>query len=103
MTVGLVQTIEVKNGDEWRPEYQVGAFKDGDTKNYEKGNFYWKTVVWDIEDKWSRANAHDRVLQTNGGHFNIYKFRFVEMPYNPELHHLEIRDEWGRLVNPVNP
>jgi hypothetical protein len=88
MTIGLVQTIEIRDGDGWRPEYLMGAFKDGDPKNLEKGNFYWKTVVWDIEDKWSRANAHDRVLHTNGGHFNIYKFRFVEMPFDPEKHHL---------------
>lgn len=89
MTTGLVQTIEIRDGDGWRPEYQMGAFKDGNPKNLEKGNFYWKTVVWDIEDKWSRANAHDRVLETNGGHFNIYKFRFVEMPFDPEKHHLQ--------------
>ena len=88
MTEVRVQTIEIRQGDDWRPEYQIGAFKDGNPENHEKGNFYWKTVVWEMDDLYARANAHDRVLQANGGHFNIYKFRFVDMIFDPEKHHL---------------
>lgn len=91
MTKIRVQTIEAKNGDEWRPEYQIGHFKDGDTTNYEKGNFYWKTVVWKVGDRQEFGNAWDRVLQSNGGHFDHYRYRFVEMDFDPEKHHMEPR------------
>lgn len=102
MTEIRVQTLEYRPSAtaDWEPQYQVGAFKDGNEKNLDVKNFYWKTVVWKLDDTWSYANAHDRVLETNGGHFNQYRYRFVQMTYNPELHHLEIRDDFGRLVNP---
>lgn len=102
MTEIRVQTLEYRPSAtaEWEPQYQIGHFKDGDTKNYEKGNFFWKTIVWKLDDTWSYANAHDRVLESNGGHFNPYRFRFVQMWFDPDKHHLEIRDDFGRLVNP---
>ena len=99
MTVMKVETIEYYTGNEWEPVYTVGAFRDGDTTNYNGDNFYWKTMVWKLDDKQAHNNAHDRVLQENGGHFDDYRYQFTIMPYDPELHHLEVRDEWGRLVS----
>lgn len=89
MTEVTVRTIEFHNGDGWEPVYQVADCTDGHPERQAKGKNYWKTVVWKIDDLWSRANAHDRVLESNGGHFNPYRFRFVEMPFDPEKHHLE--------------
>lgn len=90
MTEIRVQTIEYRPSAtaDWEPMYQIGGVNK------------WKAMVWKLGDTWSYANAHDRVLETNGGHFNHYRFRFVEMTYNPDKHHLEIRDDFGRLVNP---
>jgi hypothetical protein len=89
MTEIRVQTLEYRPSAtaDWEPHYQIGGFK-------------WKTIVWKLDDTWSYANAHDRVLESNGGHFNPYRFRFVQMWFDPDKHHLEIRDDFGRLVNP---
>lgn len=94
MTEVRVQTLEYRPSasSEWEPHYTIGAFKDGDTTNYEKGNFYWKTVVWKLDDTWSHANAHDRVLESNGGRFDPYRYRFVQMWFDESKHYLEERN-----------
>lgn len=94
MTEIRVQTLEYRPSAtaEWEPHYTIGAFKDGDTKNYNPDNFFWKTVVWKLDDLQAYGNAHDRVLESNGGHFNPYRYRFVQMWFDESKHHLEERN-----------